>query len=174
MSPPSGAAIFLDLEITNHSNKAINNIRAFCNFYVYTQTGEFSYGNSYGRNGMNLLWNTDLWAMDITYSSRPSGYPSVTLRSGETKTVSLFLANAPSSDEFSIEEYIDNFYNRVESDFYISWIQHTGLFGGQWGNAFGITQWESFSSEWFSEDSHVINKPNPTNAVKIDIEPFQR
>jgi len=168
---PTGSSIWLDLEITNNSNKTIDNIRAYGNSYIYEQDGKLSF-SSITHSGMNLLWDTNLWDMAIIYSSGNSSYPSSTLRGKETRTVSLFVANAFDTDMWSAEEYIKSFYNRIEADLYITWIHYTG-FGGQWGHAFGITQWER-AIEWVSNDSYIVGENRPVNAVKIDIEPFQR
>jgi len=50
-------------------------------------------------------------------------------------------------------------------------VHYTGI-GGQWGQAFGLTQWKG--TYQLNSDGTGYIATYPTGAVKIDIEPFSR
>jgi len=159
--------IYLDLEITNHGSKSIDNIRAFYDYFVYEQDGQFNYPNSHYAN---LLWDSEV----ISQYERGT-MPSVTLRSGETRSVRIHIANVSYPIDSTLEEYLDEHFNKIEVDFYVSWIHYTGI-GGQWGWAFGIPNWE-LRYEFLPDGTFCVRDSDfDISAVtaKIDIVPYKR
>ena len=167
--------ICLDLNITNNSNKTIKNIRAYFDTGEYLPDGTLvSFGSV---SGVNLLWDSGSvndWISPYSYH-----HGTLSLRGGETKTIRLLvhMPNYQTSLDLSeeeilngIDEYLDSL--KFEANLYISWIQYAG-FGGQWGEAFSLTQWDGtyeFDPELVGV---VINEP-PADVMKIHTGLFQR
>jgi len=161
------SGIYLDLEITNHGSKSIDNIRAFYDYFVYEQDGKFYFANSHYAN---LLWDREI----ISQYERGT-MPSVTLRSGETRSVRIHITNISYPTDSTLEEYLDEHYNKIEVDFYVSWIHYTGI-GGQWGWAFGIPNW-GLRYEFLPDGTINSAKHNfdiSAVSAKIDIVPYKR
>lgn len=124
--------ICLDLDITNYSNKTINDIRAYFDVGIY---GSAEFGSSdilsahVYLQGINLLWSkTDL--LDFI-SPLHTHNDTLSLRGGETRSVRLLVYQPiyTTSYDLSKEEIradIDNFMkHRLEKfdvNLYISWV----------------------------------------------------
>jgi len=168
--------ICLDLNITNHSNKTIKNIRAYFDVGGYLPDGTLvSYGTV---SGLNLLWDISDSVNDwISPNFYHNG--TLSLRGGETKTIRLLvhMPHYQTSLDLSeaeilndIEDFLDSL--KFETNLYISWIQYAG-FGGQWGEAFSLTQWGG-TYEFDPELGGVIINEPPANVAKIHTGLFQR
>jgi hypothetical protein len=145
-------SLYLDLEITNNSNKTINNIRAFYGYEI-TSNDNSEYAYTYEQHNYSDLLSKNRRSAGAFYYE--SG--NYSLKGGESIMISLYI------EGFLRSEKHDNpFADKEISGFelYISWLKFSG-FGGQWGDAFSIPSWP------VPEDFDLSSV-----TVKFDIEPF--
>ena len=166
--------LYLDLDITNNSNKTINNIRAFYHF-----SGNYNNGDtiSHWNHGENILvFDTyeKVSRPDDEYNSYYQSRQSLTIPKGQTVRISLPLNTYRYIINYDFAEYAnEREIEKVEVDFYVSWIRYKGLFAGQWGNAFGIPQWPPHGPD-YNHGDNGIEYDLKAVTVKINVDTYRK
>ncbi|MCL2140544.1 MAG: hypothetical protein FWH42_02535 [Dehalococcoidia bacterium] len=172
--------LIVDLEITNLTDKTINNIRAFYEFEQFTtfdadeqsvkiilfdgivienRTSAISKSGCY----LNLLQKPTIGDAVSTENNYFAAQEPIPLKGGETRTIHFAVLT-------SFDYEIDH-TDKIELNLYISWVKFSR---GGWGSAFSIPQWQTFYQD--GEGNYYPSSPIEYDleavTVKIDIPTF--